>query len=321
MRRSLFARLGALVTLSQLVLACAPAAPTGGSVAPPEPEPTEIVMAFTPSSDPNALLTQATPITDYLSRVSGLKIKPFITTDYTATIEAMTSKKVDVAWLAPTAYVLAHDQNGAEIVFKAMRRDAATGQLRDSYYGTIVVAANSGITRLADLKGKRIAFVDPASTSGYLYPAALLLQYGIDPKKDVIATFAGAHDAAALAVYQGNADAAATFEGAAEQLLKARFPDVTEKLKEIARTDPIPNDGIAFRKDLPASTKEKLKQAILRLQSDPEAVMRDPRTGNQVRMLAVYRWDGIAEARDSDFDPIRVVAKGLGIPLKELVSR
>jgi phosphonate transport system substrate-binding protein len=158
---------------------------------------TEIVMAFTPSSDPNALLTQATPITEYLSRVSGLKIRPFITTDYTATIEAMTSKKVDVAWLAPTAYVLAHDQNGAEIVFKAMRKDARTGQLSESYYGTIVVGANSGITRITDLKGKRIAFVDPASTSGYLYASALLLKNGIDPKKDVTAVFAGAHDAAA----------------------------------------------------------------------------------------------------------------------------
>src|SRR5579859_5348662 len=80
----------------------------------------ELTMAFTPSSDPNALLTNATPITDYLSKVSGVKIKPFITTDYTATIEAMTSKKVDVAWLTPASYVFAGDQNGAELMYKAL---------------------------------------------------------------------------------------------------------------------------------------------------------------------------------------------------------
>ncbi|MFN8535064.1 MAG: phosphate/phosphite/phosphonate ABC transporter substrate-binding protein [Dehalococcoidia bacterium] len=320
MRRQLFATVAAIAAFAQVLVACQPAATTG-STAPQQPaEPTEIVMAFTPSSDPNALLTQATPITDYLSRITGLKIKPFITTDYTATIEAMTSKKVDVAWLAPTAYVLANDQNGAEIIYKAMRKDARTGQLSESYYGTIIVGANSGITKMSDLKGKRIAFVDPASTSGYLYAAAMLLKNGIDPKKDVVATFAGAHDAAALAVYQGNADAAATFEGAADQLLKAKFPDVNDKLRELARTDPIPNDGIAFRKDLAPGAREKLKQAILRMTTDPEAVMRDPKTGNEVRMLSVYRWDGIAEAKNSDFDPIRQVAKNLGIPLKDFVK-
>jgi phosphonate transport system substrate-binding protein len=232
----------------------------------------------------------------------------------------MTSKKVDVAWLAPTAYVLAKDQNDAEVVYKALRRNAATGTLDEVYYSTIIVPASSTATRLSDLKGKRIAFVDPTSTSGYIYPAALFLKNGLDVKKDVNATFAGGHDAAALAVYQGNADAAATFEGAAEQLLKERFPDVTSKLKTLAKTDPIPNDVIAFRKDLAPGAKEKLKAAIKKMASDPAAVGKDS-AGKETRLLAIYRWDGVADAKDSDFDPIREVARGLGIPLKELAPK
>jgi len=278
-------------------------------------------MAFTPSSDPNALLTNATPITDYVAQASGLRVKPFITTDYNATIEAMTSKKVDVAWLAPTAYVFAHDQNGAEVVYKALRKNAKTGALEDTYLGTILVRADSGIQDVKDLKGKKFAFVDPVSTSGYIYPAALLLKNGIDPKKDLNATFAGGHDAAALAVYQGSADAAATFEDAPAQLLASKFPDIDQKLKVIAKTDPIPNDTIAFRKDLDPGVAAKLKAALKQMADDPSATHPDPKTNQPVKLIQIYHWDGIAEARDADFQPIRDVAKGLGIPLKDLAPK
>ncbi|HLY65526.1 MAG TPA: phosphate/phosphite/phosphonate ABC transporter substrate-binding protein, partial [Chloroflexota bacterium] len=239
----LLAACGGATPASTAPVASKPAAqpPASSSPAPSQ----EIIMAFTPSSDPNALLTNATPITDYVAKVSGLKLKPFITTDYTATIEAMTSKKVDVAWLAPTAYVFAHDQNGAQVIYKALRKNAKTGNLDDSYLGTILVPTNSPVKDIKDLKGKKFAFVDPVSTSGYIYPTALLLKNGIDPKKDLAATFAGGHDAAALAVYQGNADAAATFEDAPAQLLASKFPDIDQKLRVLAKTDPIPNDTIA----------------------------------------------------------------------------
>lgn len=320
MRRRHLLSLASTVLIGQLVVACAPAASTGSTGPSTEPEPTEIIMAFTPSSDPNALLTKATPITDYIAKEAGIKIKPFITTDYNATIEAMTSKKVDVAWLAPTAYVLAHDQNGAEVAYKALRKNAATGNLDESYLGTIIVPSNSTAKTIADLKGKRVAFVDPTSTSGYIYPAAMFLKAGVDPKKDVNAVFAGSHDAAALAVYQGNADAAATFDGAADQLLKDKFPDINDKLKTIVKTDPIPNDVIAFRKDLNEKVKEKIKAALKKMAVDAAATMKDP-SGKDVKLLSIYRWDGMIEAKDSDFNPIRDVAKGLGIPIKDLAPK
>ncbi len=293
--------------------------PAAGS--PAASAPAEIVMAFTPSSDPNALLTNATPITDYISKVSGLKIHPFITTDYTATIEAMTSKKVDIAWLTPASYVFAHDQNGAELMYKALRKNAKTGALEDTYLSTILVQTGSAIKEIKDLKGKKFAFVDPVSTSGYIYPAALMLKNGIDPKKDLTATFAGGHDSAALAVYQGNADGAATFEDAPAQLLASKFPDVDSKIRVLAKTDPIPNDPIAYRKDLNAATVDKIRSALKDMAENPNATRVDPKTNQPVKLLGIYRWDGVAEAKDSDYQPIRDVAKGLGIPLKDLAPK
>jgi len=312
-------RLSFLAALGLLLVACGGASGVSQASAPVSAG-QGIVMAFTPSSDPNALLTNAAPITDYLAKASGLMIKPFITTDYTATVEAMTSKKVDIAWLAPTAYVFAHDQNGAEVIFKALRKNAKTAALEDSYLGTILVQASSPIKDIKDLKGKKFAFVDPVSTSGYIYPTALLLKNGIDPKKDLTATFAGGHDAAALAVYQGNAAAAATFEDAPAQLLASKFPDIDQKLRVLAKTDPIPNDTIAFRKDLDSAAAGKLKAALRQVADDPSATKKDDK-GTDVKLIQIYHWDGMAEAKDSDYQPIRDVAKGLGIPLKDLAPK
>src|SRR5581483_5623119 len=125
----------------------------------------------------------------------------------------------------------------------------------------------------------------------------------------------------ALAVYQGSADAAATFEDAPAQLLASKFPDIDQKLKVIAKTDPIPNDTIAFRKDLDPGVAAKLKAALKQMADDPSATHPDHKTNQPVKLIQIYHWDGIAEARDADFQPIRDVAKGLGIPLKDLAPK
>jgi hypothetical protein len=60
--------------------------------------------------------------------------------------------------------------------------------------------ADSPITDLAGCAGRTVCFVDPNSTSGYLYPTAGLIEAGVDPVNGLTRTFAGGHDASALAV-------------------------------------------------------------------------------------------------------------------------
>ena len=88
----------------------------------------------------------------------------------------------------------------------------------------------------------------------------------------------------------------------------------------------IAGEARGFRLKAPAGMRtrpmaDKIKGAIKQMAEDPNATRIDPRTNQPGKLLGIYRWDGVAEAKDSDYQPIRDVAKGLGIPLKELAPK
>ena len=116
-------------------------------------------------------------------------------------IEAMGANNVDIGWLAPFAYILAKEKFGTEVILQRARR-------QQDYTGQIITHVDSGINDLAGLKGKKFAFVDPSSASGFLYPNALLAQNGIDYKTAFFETvFADGHDKVVIAVYNKQVDA------------------------------------------------------------------------------------------------------------------
>ncbi len=316
-----------IVLLSLIVSACAKAAPTPTptpapaktqevqKVAPtkaaptPTPKPQKstkkgltpdkpLAMVFVPSGEAEAILTGGQKL-DKLLAQKGVYTKSSVATSYAAAIEALCSGKADIVWLAPLSYVLAHDKCNAQVVFNAIRFGNAT------YRGQMIVNPNSGITKVEDVKGKKVAFTDPASTSGYLYPIALLLQHGVT-LKDIDYTFAGGHTAAALAVYKGSVDAAFTYVDARNSLEKD-FPDIKKKTKVIAVTDPIPNDTISVRPNMDPQVLAAFKKAMVEIAKTDE--------GKKV-LHDIYEWDGLAESNDKLFDPIRQVAVKLGIKLQ-----
>lgn len=325
MRKQFLSVMTVLVIFSLLVAACAgrqaptpaPETPKAAEVtptpAPEQPTPTPapagaalgteanpIKLVWVPSGDTQKILAGAEKL-DALLAKQGIYVKSSVATSYAAAIEALCAGQVDAAALATLSYVLAHDKCGAEVIVNSIRRGSAT------YNGQILVRADSGINTVADLKGKKFAFTDPASTSGYLYAVALLKANGVDPAKDLAeAVFAGSHNAAALAVYNGQVDAAATYVDVRNSL-EQDFPDIKEKTKVIAQTDPIPNDTITVSKNMPADLKERLKQALLALMQTEE--------GKQVG-YEIYEWDGLAESNDALFEPVRVAAAALGIELQ-----
>ncbi len=325
-KKPLYTLLLVIVLLSLIVSACAKAAPTPTPAPKPAEKATEapakpteapakptpapekpkkegltpddpLEMVFVPSGEAEAILAGGEKLDQLLAK-KGVYTKSSVSTSYAAAIEALCSGKADIAWLAPLSYVLAHDKCDAKVVFNAIRFGKAT------YNGQMIVNVNSGIEKIEDVKGKKVAFTDPASTSGYLYPVALLLQHGIT-LDDIDYTFAGGHTAAALAVYKGSVDAGFTYVDARDRLEKD-FPDIKEKTKVIAVTDPIPNDTISVRADLDPEVLAAFKKAMMEVAETEE--------GKQV-LHDIYEWDGLAESNDKLFDPIRQVAVKLGIQL------
>ena len=66
----------------------------------------EITVGLIPSEDSRAMIAQSKPMMDKLSQALGMPVKPFVAADYNGVIEALRSKRLDVAYLGPFSYVL-----------------------------------------------------------------------------------------------------------------------------------------------------------------------------------------------------------------------
>lgn len=261
--------------------------------------PRQLVMAVTPSNIPTELFKASEAFGAELGKKLGMSIKIYMPTDYVGVVEALRNKTADIAFVHPAGYVFANREAKAQIVAV----DVWHG--KTSYTSRIFVRKDSGFKSVEDLRGKTIAFADPASTSGYVYPMVLLMKKGLvknrDPKtffKE--AMFAGTHEAALLALLNGSVDAVASFDLAPQQYLKEKAR--VDRLTFLAETDPIPEAGMVVREGLDPALVKKLQDALMAFNA-PEyrPILKD-----------FYGIDGFAPAKDSDYNSVRDAIDLLG---------
>jgi len=204
-------------------------------------------LVLTPSQKPTDLLATGEEFGKVLGGLVGMPVRVTVASDYAAVIEALRNRTADLAFVHPGGYVLASREAKAMIVARNLWHG------KSSFTSRIYVRKNSGVAALEDLRGKTIAFIDPASSSGYIYPMVLLIERGLvknrDPKtffREVV--FAGSHDASMRALLNGHVDALASFDMAREQYLTD--PAERERIVYVAETPPIPEAGIAARSGL-----------------------------------------------------------------------
>lgn len=281
----------------------------------------KLTVAFVPSQDAGQITTKVDPMVKWLSKEMGIpEVKAFVSTNYIGTVEAMGSKQVDVAFLSPFAYVLASAEHDVNVILKSVRKGTK------EYRAQFIARTDSGIPvcdqakdeacqdSFEAMRGKSMAFIDPASASGYLFPAAFLKSKGLDVEagkyfSEVI--FAGAHDNATESVLKGDVDVAVTFEDNRDNL-EGQYPDIKKDVSVVMYTDWIPNDTVSVRKDLPADFVIALKHAMMTYAATEE--------GKQV-LHSLYTIDAFAQAEDKDYDVIRETAKQMNINLKESLSK
>jgi phosphonate transport system substrate-binding protein len=267
-------------------------------------------MAFVPSQDSQKVLASGQPLADMLGQQTGLSFQVSVPTSYAAVIEAMGASNVDIGWLAPFAYVLAHDKFQSTVILSSVRGGSKT------YTGQIIAHVDSGINSINDLPGKKFAFVDPGSASGFLYPNALLASNGIDYKTAFSETvFAGGHDKVVIAVYNKQVDAGATFGDSVEgQTTDARtnvvstLPDVMEMVKVVGKTPPIPNDTVSVRAGIPYEVVLQIQDGLLAISATPDG---------QALLKSLYNINGLATATDSEYNSVRSAASVLGLNLEQ----
>jgi len=298
MRKYSILFLGAVLLVTLAVLAgCAPAAPALGT------EDNPIVLAFVPSGEAPEIIASAETVANLLSEKTGYVIEGSVATSYSAVIEAMGTGKAHMGTLATFAYLLANEKYGVDVALVSVRYGSPY------YKGQIIVGADTGITKLEDLAGKTVCWVDAASTSGYIIPRVMLKAAGVDPDTDLAQQIeAGSHPNVVLAVYSGDCDAGATYIDA-RGTIEDEHPDVNEVVLVIAESDEIPNDGLQFIKDFPADMREEIVQAFLDIMATEEGAE---------AMGAAYGWDEVIEKDDSFYDPFRDTLDAAGVSVEEL---
>lgn len=269
-----------------------------------------IKFYLVPAQDVMTLTENGKILQKFLTEDTGLQFEVEVPANFIAVVEAIGSKRADAAILNTFGYVLAHEKYGAEARLKLVNRG------RDFYNGQIIVHVN-GPRTLKELNGKKFAFVDPASTSGYLLPTRLFKQENIKIKESI---FAGKHDSVVIAVYQRQVDAGATFYSPPDEdgtpkdarwLLRTQYPDIYDKIKILKLTEPIPNDPLVFRKGLPEEIKNKIADSLQKYIKTKE--------GADV-MFKLYHITDFKKASDADYDLVRGYLKDLGKTAQDFVK-
>jgi len=219
----------------------------------------KLVVGIGPWHKPQDIQDMYADIVAHLKQKLNMDVTLVITRDYDDLVDRAQKKTVDVSRLEPAQYVTAKE-SFPELVYlvTALNRDGQGG-VRDYYKGLIIAKKGSGVTTVADLKGKKFAFTDTGSTSGYVYPRVLLRKLGLDPDKDFGEVFMlKKHDKVADAVVSGAVDAGATYD----EMLWVKKAEHGDVYTIVAETAPIPYGVFAAGPHIPADLRENIKQAL-----------------------------------------------------------
>lgn len=212
-------------------------------------------------SDRQALRDRArTVLADALKDDVTLEASP----NYVELGKAMST--ADIVWLPPALCVRALDRGMTLLV--ASVRDAGT-----QYHGALFVPASSVRYRPEDLEGARVAWVDPDSCGGYLFPRAALSERGFDPK----ALFkeekmSGSHGAVVRAVEAGEVDCGATFlNSMLDGSTQAGWTrEGKSKMRAVLVSRPIPADALCAASTMSSTRREAIAAALADLHAKPE---------------------------------------------------
>lgn len=300
----LFAALTVTALISLVLSSCTINRPDLGTEGNP------IRFFLVPSVDAQMLESKGVLVKRYLEEHTPYKYHFAIPSSYIAVVEAFGTKRADVAALNTFGYIVANDRYETEARLLFVRHGSET------YRAQIIAKEGGPINSVEDINGRRFAYVDPASTSGYLLPAKLFKDRKVTPSDTV---FSNRHDNVITMIYQGQVDAGATFYSPpqdgkiqdARRLVATQFPDVEEKIKIVELTDEIPNDPIVFRKELPEEMKESITAALLQYMETEEG---------KEAFYDLYGISRMVRTTDDRYDKVRKMLLDLGRSASDLMK-
>jgi phosphonate transport system substrate-binding protein len=251
-----------------------------------------------PDESPTELQRKFKPLGEYLSKETGMKVEFTPVTDYAAVVEALATKKIDMAWLGGFTYVQ------TKIRTNGIANPIIQRVEDEKFTSVFIVPADSPLKTLGELKGKTIAFGSPSSTSGHLMPRYFLMQAGINPDKDFKnIAFSGAHDATVAFVASGKADVGALNASVWVKLNETKNPNAL-KSKVLSTTPPYFDYNWTVRGDLDPVTVKKITEAFLKL---------DANNPNYKEIMDLQRASKYVTTKSSNYDDIEKAARSAGL--------
>jgi len=240
------------------------------------------------------------PIANYLSKRINMPISLTAFPRYGNIVHNFTSMRLDGAFFGSFTYALTHTKLSVEVLARPLSLNGTS-----TYQGLIFVRKDSGIKSVDQMKGKRFAFVDKATTAGYLFPLAYFEEHGKDYKTFLKESyFAGTHEDAILAVLNRKANIGAA-KNTVFELLAASDDRINKELVILARSPEVPENALAVRKDLDDSVKKKLRKALLTMHEDSE--------GSAI--LKAFGARMFIQTSDTDYEPVYRYAEQMELNL------
>ncbi|MDJ0519106.1 MAG: phosphate/phosphite/phosphonate ABC transporter substrate-binding protein [Trichodesmium sp. MO_231.B1] len=259
--------------------------------------PEKLVVALLPDESANTVIQNNKGLETYLENKLNKDVELFVSTDYSSMIEVASKGRLDLAYFGPLSYVLAKTKSDIE-PFAALEKNGET-----TYKAVVIGNAESGINSYEKIEGKVMAYGDQASTSSHLIPKSMLMEKGLTPGENYEEVFAGAHDAVAVAVANGNAQAGGLSKPIFNALIEKGTID-KNKVIVIAESKPFPQYPWTMRSDLKPELKTQIQQAFLELEDEA--------------ILKPFKADGFQSITDEDYNVVRDLGKLLDLDFAKL---
>lgn len=262
----------------------------------------EILIGLIPEENIFRQVEKHRPLVSYLSKKMGVNVRLTILSRYGDIIDRFTSRGIDGAFFGVFTGVLAMEKLGVEPIARPVNLDGST-----TSQAYVFVRKDSGIKQVRDMRGKRMAFVDKATATGYLYMYALLKENGISNIEGFFKEyyFTGSHDAAVHAVMDNRADIGIAKENIFNKMI-LKDPLIRNELNVLYKSPEFPDITFCLKKEIPEATKNKIRDILLNMDKDREGI-------EVLKKLGAIKF---VTAQKKDFKPFFDMVTKAGIDIR-----
>lgn len=262
----------------------------------------ELTIGLIPEQNVFKQMKRYKPIGDYIEKKTGIVMNFTVLPRYGNIIESFERRNLDGAFWGSFTGAMAIKKLEIKPIARPVNLDGTS-----SYHGYIFVHKESAIDTVERMKHSVIAFVDKATTAGYVFPMAYFKEGGVEEVDTYFKEyyFTGSHDAAIYSVLKKEA-AVGCAKNTIFDMLAREDSSVKEDLVVLAKSSEVPSNGLGLRKDIAPEIKQQIKRALLEMYRDPE--------GRAI--LKKFGAIKFIETTEGDYAPVFELAKKAGIDLK-----